>query len=265
MISDRLTLVRMDLLELRRRRGLMGIALLIAVASVSVIFAARAISHGVNPTRVGPAGGIKTFEGVTDFVGVIGVVLAAMIGVAAGAADAELGLLRDVVATGRSRVALFASHAVAALLLRSRSWPRRSSLPQPCRSRSRDRPTCPRPRRSSSATRPSWDSAPPARWSAPASPAFVRTRGRLMASVIALGVVISDLLLRTSFLVSLRALLPLGAFDRAVGGSITGLHISWPSQSRSSPLGHSPRWPLAAGGPDESRSERDRGPSANAV
>jgi hypothetical protein len=85
MSSDRLTLVRMDLLKLRRRRGLIAIALLIAIGSVTGIFAVRAIRHGVNPTHLGPAGGINAFEGATDFLGLIEVVVTAMIGVTAGA------------------------------------------------------------------------------------------------------------------------------------------------------------------------------------
>jgi hypothetical protein len=67
---------------------------------VTVIFAVRAIRHAVNPMQVGPAGGINAFEGPTDFLGLIVVVVAAMIGVTAGAGDAELGLLRDLIATG---------------------------------------------------------------------------------------------------------------------------------------------------------------------
>ena len=46
----------------------------------------------------------------------IAVVLAAMIGVTAGAGDAEIGTLRDLLATGRSRLAFYASRAVAAVV-----------------------------------------------------------------------------------------------------------------------------------------------------
>ena len=86
MISETLTLIRMDLLILRRRRGLMAIALLIAVGSVGIVFTVNAIRHGANPLHVGPAGGIKNFENATDFLGMIAIVIAAMIGVTRGRA-----------------------------------------------------------------------------------------------------------------------------------------------------------------------------------
>lgn len=95
MISEALTLVRMDLMKLRRRRGLMAIGLLLAVGAVSVIFAARAVRHGGQSHGRGPAGGIKAFEGATDFVGLIGVVVAAMIGSRPPRAPSESSPLRS--------------------------------------------------------------------------------------------------------------------------------------------------------------------------
>jgi hypothetical protein len=57
---------------------------------------------------------------------------------------------------------------------------------------------------------------------------FTRTRGPLMASVIAFGVLISQLLLQISFLGGARALLPLAAFERVAGDTVRGLHFSAP-------------------------------------
>ena len=115
MISDTLSLIRVDLLKLRRRRGLMAPANAIAVGGVSVIFAVNAVRHGSNPLQNGPAGGIKNFENATDFIAMIEVVVAAMIGATAGAGDAQAGVLQDLVATGRSRAQLLASRATAGL------------------------------------------------------------------------------------------------------------------------------------------------------
>jgi hypothetical protein len=56
--------------------------------------------------------------------------------------------------------------------------------------------------------------------------AFARSRGPMMASMIAFGVLIPQLLLRVSFLGSLRDVLPTAAFDRMVGDTIGGLNIS---------------------------------------
>jgi hypothetical protein len=55
---------------------------------------------------------------------------------------------------------------------------------------------------------------------------FTRSRGPVMASLIAFGVLISELLLRISFLGSLRDVLPLAAFRRMAGDVTSGLHIS---------------------------------------
>ena len=228
MISQFATLIRMDVLKLRRRRGLMAIALLIAVGSVSVLFAVRAVRHGINPTQVAPAGGLQSFQDATDFLGMIGVVVAAMIGVTAGAGDAELGVLRDLVATGRSRLVLFGSRAAAAVavtlailaaalvVVTTLSIALAGSAQVPSLSEIVQR-----------------DAAVLGFVAAFALVcagigSFVRTRGPLMASVIAFGVLISQLLLRVSFLGSVRAVLPLAAFDRVVGDGVSGLKISLP-------------------------------------
>lgn len=224
MVSDTLTLMRMDLLKLRRRRGLMAIALLLAVGSVSIMFAVNAVRHGASPQTVGPAGGIKTFENATDFLGLIAVVVAAMIGVTAAAGDAELGTLRDLLATGRSRLTLFGSRAVAALvttlailapalvIVTGLSVALAGSAHVPSLSEVVQR-----------------DGAVLAFGASAALvcagvATFARSRGPVMASVIAIGVLISQALLHVSFLGSARAALPLAAFDRMVGDTVSGLH-----------------------------------------
>jgi hypothetical protein len=226
MISETLTLIRMDLLKLRRRRGLMAIALLIAVGSVSVIFTVNAIRHGANPLHVGPAGGIKNFENATDFLGVLAVVIAAIIGVTAGAGDAELGVLRDSLATGRSRVTLFTSRAAASVIttlaimaaalvvVTACSIALAGSAQVPSLSEIVQRDAAVLGFAASSAL------------VCAGVATFTRSRGPVMASVIALGVVISQLLLQASFLGDLRDALPLAAFERMAGDVTAGLHPS---------------------------------------
>jgi hypothetical protein len=225
-MSDSLTLIRTDLLKLYRRRGLMAIAVLIAVGSVVVMFAVNAARHGLNPAQVAPAGGVKTFENATDFLGMIGVVVAAIIGVTAGAGEAELGVLRDLVATGRSRVGLFASRTVAALALTlvvmsgallvvtTLSIALAGSTHAPSLSEIVQRDAAVLGFGASAAI------------VCTGVATFARSRGPVMASVIAFGLLISQLLLHISFLGGLRALLPLAAFERAVGDSNPGLHVS---------------------------------------
>lgn len=226
MISDTLNLIRTDVLKLRRRRGLMAIALLIAVGSVTVIFGVNAIRHGANPQTVGPAGGIRNFQDATDFLGLIAVVVAAMIGVTAGAGDAELGVLRDLVATGRSRLALFGSRAVASVIMTVLIMAAAMAVV-----------TVGSVVFAGSAPAPSLSEiaghfgavlafAAAAALVCTGAGTLVRSRGPLMASVIALGVVISQLLLRASFLGSLRNALPLAAFQRLAGDSVSGLNTS---------------------------------------
>jgi hypothetical protein len=55
---------------------------------------------------------------------------------------------------------------------------------------------------------------------------FARSRGPVIAVVIALGVMVSQALLHVSFLGDLRALLPLEAFTRMVGDTTRGVNIS---------------------------------------
>jgi hypothetical protein len=226
MINDALTMVRMDLLKLRRRRGLMAIALLIGVGAVSIVFAVNAVRHGANPSHVGPAGGIRNFENATDFLGILVVVIAALIGVTAGAGDAELGVLRDLVATGRSRVALFASRSIAGaavtvavltaavVVVTACSVALAGSAPVPSLSEIVQR----------DASVLGFGAA--AALVSAGIGTFARSRGPVMASVIAFGSVISLLLLNISFLGSLRAVLPLAAFERTAGTTISGLHFS---------------------------------------
>lgn len=224
MISETLTLIRMDLLKLWRRRGLMGIAMLIAVGSVGVIFAVLAVRHAANPRHVGPAGGINNFQNATDFVGLIAVVIAAMIGVTAGAGDAELGVLRDLISTGRSRLALFGSRATAAVAATLAILGASLLVATACSIVLAGAARVP-----SLSMIVQRDAAVLGFGAAAALvcagvATFVRSRGPLMASVIALGVLISRLLLQVSFLGALREVLPLAVFERMAGDALSGLH-----------------------------------------
>jgi ABC-type transport system involved in multi-copper enzyme maturation permease subunit len=215
-----MSLVRTDLLKIRRRRGLMAMTLLLAVGSVSVIFIVNAIRHGSSPQTVGPAGGAKAFEDAIDFLGMLTIVVAALIGATAGAGDSELGVLRDVIATGRSRLALFASRSAAAVLVTLAitaaslavvtvcSIALAGSLPAPSLSEIVQRDAA------------VLGFAASAALVATGVATFVRSRGPVMASLIAFGVVISQVLLHVSFLGSLRELLPLAAFRRMAGDSL---------------------------------------------
>jgi ABC-type transport system involved in multi-copper enzyme maturation permease subunit len=107
-----------DVLKLRKKRGTVIWALALALAPLLILFTVKAIQHSSNPGRYGPAGGISGFSDGIRLLGLFfGPLAAILIGAEAGAGDTSAGVFRDLVVTGRSRVALFASRVPAALTL----------------------------------------------------------------------------------------------------------------------------------------------------
>src|SRR5205823_169387 len=74
------------------------------------------ILHLNNPAHYGPPGGIGGLQGSIAGLSLAGSVAAIPVGTAAGTADGSTGVFRDLVATGRSRWALFAARVPGALL-----------------------------------------------------------------------------------------------------------------------------------------------------
>ena len=107
-----------DFLKLRKKRGTLVWALVLALAPLAIFFVVRAAQHSSSPLQNSPAGGIG---GYTDALRVLaiffGPLAAIMIGTDGGAGDLAAGVFRDLVVTGRSRVALFAVRVPAALAL----------------------------------------------------------------------------------------------------------------------------------------------------
>jgi hypothetical protein len=111
-----LQMTRADLLKLRKKRGTMIWSLVLALGPVVVYFLVAALEHSSNPARYGPAGGIGNFrDGLRVVALFFGPLAAVLIGVEAGTGDASAGVFRDLVVTGRSRLALFATRVPAAL------------------------------------------------------------------------------------------------------------------------------------------------------
>ena len=105
-----------DVLKVRKRRGTMIWVLVLALLPVIVLFAVKAIQHSSNALKYGPAGGTAGFsDGLRLLCLFFGPLAAVLIGVEAGTGDASAGVFRDLVVTGRSRLALFASRVPAAL------------------------------------------------------------------------------------------------------------------------------------------------------
>jgi hypothetical protein len=114
-ITDAIALANADLLKLRRRRALMALSLLLSAGGMLAMFTLLAVRHLSEPGSTGPAGGINNFRNAIDFLGLLAVIVGAMIGATAGAADNEARTLGDLVATGRSRRALYLSRLPGAL------------------------------------------------------------------------------------------------------------------------------------------------------
>ena len=107
-----------DFLKLRKRRGTLIWALVLTLAPLLIYFVVRTAQHSSNAVSYPPAGGAG---GYTDALRVVslffGPLAAIMIGTEAGAGDLAAGVFRDLVVTGRSRMALFATRVPAALAL----------------------------------------------------------------------------------------------------------------------------------------------------
>ncbi|MGN6167600.1 MAG: hypothetical protein ACTHQQ_05455 [Solirubrobacteraceae bacterium] len=109
-----------DFLKLGKKRGTVIWALLLAIAPLVIYFIVRAAQHSSNPAANPPAGGVDGYTDALRLVGAIfGPLAAILIGAEAGAGDVAAGVFRDLVATGRARLALFPARVPAAIAL---SW-----------------------------------------------------------------------------------------------------------------------------------------------
>jgi len=105
-----------DFLKLRKRRGTLIWVLVLALLPVIILFSVKAVQHSSNALKYEPAGGTPGFtDGLRLLCLFFGPLSAVLIGVEAGTGDASAGVFRDLVVTGRSRLALFASRLPAAL------------------------------------------------------------------------------------------------------------------------------------------------------
>ena len=94
-----------DFLKLRKRRGTLIWALVLALAPLLIFFIVRAAQHSSTP--LSHPRRRAAYHGFTDGLRILalffGPLAAIMIGTDAGAGDASAGVFRDLVVTGRSR------------------------------------------------------------------------------------------------------------------------------------------------------------------
>jgi ABC-type transport system involved in multi-copper enzyme maturation permease subunit len=116
MTAIALRMTEADFLKLRKKGGTLIWALVLALGPLFAFFVVRAIQHSSDPAKYGPAGGLACYPDALRLLAVFfGPLAAILIGTEAGAGDVASGVFRDLVSTGRSRLALFASRVPAAL------------------------------------------------------------------------------------------------------------------------------------------------------
>jgi ABC-type transport system involved in multi-copper enzyme maturation permease subunit len=106
-------LVGADILKLRRNRSLAVVTGVLTVGAVAVTIAIMETLHLADSAKHGPAGGVSNLGHVALLIAVLGTAAAAIVGSRVGAGDKDAGVYRDLVVTGRSRVALFLSRIPA--------------------------------------------------------------------------------------------------------------------------------------------------------
>ncbi|HZQ02601.1 MAG TPA: hypothetical protein VFA88_01115 [Gaiellaceae bacterium] len=108
-------LVGADLLKLRRRHGLVLVSSLLTIGAMIVTYGVIELLHVLAPATHGPAGGVVNLGHAAFVLAALGSVAAAIVASAAGGGDLDAGVYRDLVVTGRSRLALYASRIPAGL------------------------------------------------------------------------------------------------------------------------------------------------------
>jgi hypothetical protein len=109
------SLVRSDLLKLRKRRGLAVVVGLLTLGAIAITYTIIELLHVSDSAKHGYAGGIANLGHGAGLIALLGAAAAAIVGSSAGAADLDAGVYRDLVVTGRSRLALFASRLTGGL------------------------------------------------------------------------------------------------------------------------------------------------------
>ena len=110
-------LVSAELLKLRKRRGLVASGLALTLLPMILAYTILLIVHAANPAKHGPAGGVHNFSDSIDLLTTLSVIVAILIGSTLGAGDLGSGVFRELVVTGRSRLALFAARLPAGVAL----------------------------------------------------------------------------------------------------------------------------------------------------
>ncbi len=113
-------LIRAERIKLTRRTGLMIASALLTIGAVVLTYIILLALHASDATRHPPAGGFNHFHNLSEVLIRIGAIAAILIGATAGAGDLGAGMFRNLVVTGRSRLALFLARIPGGLIV---LWP----------------------------------------------------------------------------------------------------------------------------------------------
>ena len=112
-----LPLIGIKLLELRRRSALMVVTLVFTVGVPVIFYGIRAIYHLIDPAHNGTAGATNAFATAGSLMAEFGFIVAVLLGATAGTDDLTDGMFRQLVITGRSRLALYLARIPAGLAI----------------------------------------------------------------------------------------------------------------------------------------------------
>ena len=112
-----LPLIGAKLLELRKRSVLMVVTAAFTVGLPVIFYGIRAIYHLSDPAHNGPAGAPSAFATAGTLMAEFGFIVAVMLGATAGTDDVTDGMFRQLVITGRSRLALYLARIPAGLTI----------------------------------------------------------------------------------------------------------------------------------------------------
>jgi ABC-type transport system involved in multi-copper enzyme maturation permease subunit len=105
-----------ELLRLRKNRALVAWMVLMTTGAVTALYVIGQAFHWNDPAHNGPAGGADNLRHGLLVISFVGSVAASILGSTVGTSDLSSGVLRDLIVTGKSRSALFASMVPGMLL-----------------------------------------------------------------------------------------------------------------------------------------------------
>jgi ABC-2 type transport system permease protein len=112
-----LRLVNAEILKLRKRRGLVAAVSALTILPMVIAYVVLLSLHAGDPSKHGPAGGLENFMPSMEVLTTLTIVAGVLIGATLGTGDLSAAVFRELVVTGRSRLALYAARIPAGLLI----------------------------------------------------------------------------------------------------------------------------------------------------